>query len=200
LDDFRRFLKDLNEDKMTDQEIVTGLRQGERRVYDYLYQTFGGKVMGYVMKNSGSAEDAEDVLQEVLLKLHTAIHRYDEQGKFAKWFFTIVGNTWLNILRGRKTEKGSVSLDDVFHLKDEGDESLERVVAKERKYEMLYNALEKLEAKCSSILRLFHFEDKSSKEIADAYNMEDGTVRVNLKRCRDKWVVEARNMLNQLDL
>jgi RNA polymerase sigma factor (sigma-70 family) len=184
---------------MTDQEIVKGLEQNDPRVYEYLYRTWGGKVIGYVLKNGGTMDDAQDVLQEVLLQLPNAILTYQERGKLIQWFFTIVGNTWMQILRRRK-KHAATSLDDLFYLEDTGDESLERKIVKDRKYEALLSALETLGEPCQESLRLFHLDKVPSSELAKKYNINDNAMRARLWNCRAQWRTAALEILRKWGL
>jgi RNA polymerase sigma factor (sigma-70 family) len=182
---------------MTDQEIVEGLEKNLPQVYAYLYETLYAKVKGYVMQRGGSEQDAEDVFHEVLLKLPKAILTYQEHGKFFRWFFTIVGNTWAEMLRRRKNQ---VPLSEVFHPVDDSDDELPSLLVKERKYEILYKTLGQLSADCQQILRLFHLDKVDSKDIAAKLGVADGAMRVRLKRCRDRWTADALAMFGQLNL
>jgi RNA polymerase sigma-70 factor (ECF subfamily) len=180
---------------MTNHAITTGIKQQDASVYAYLYQTLGGKVKGYVLKNSGTREDAEDVLQQVFLELPTAILGYKEEHKFLSWFFTIVGNTWAQVLRKRKT-RTFTSTDELFYLEDNSAESIEHNIVKERKYEILYKELKTLPEECETLLRLFYIEDLGSKVLAERYKIEDNAMRVRIKRCRDKLVKKIENVVD----
>jgi RNA polymerase sigma factor (sigma-70 family) len=176
---------------MTNQEIVAGIKQNDPKAYEHLYRSYGGKVLGYVMQKGGTLDDGKDVLQETMLKLPTSIKNYEEQGIFFKWFFTIVGNTWAQILRGRKREQKQAEDDDF--------DALERVIVRERKYEAMEAAFEKLDAMCRRILHWFHVEGKSSQEIAVLEQISDNNARVRLKRCRDGWSGLANDYLADLN-
>jgi RNA polymerase sigma factor (sigma-70 family) len=168
---------------MTNQDIVEGLKRSDLRIFDYLYHHYRSRVIRLVMAKGGTKDDGEDVFHEVLLKLPKSILTYNEAGSFDNWFMTIAYYTWIGILRSRKNH---TSTNELFYIKDDSEESLERVLVKERKYDRVYVALKKLGQSCQDVLRGFYYDDHSSKELAEIHGTNDGAMRGRLSYCRDK--------------
>jgi RNA polymerase sigma factor (sigma-70 family) len=181
---------------MTDNDILAGLKQNDPRVFQFLYKTYGGKVLGIVMQNSGSREDGEDLLHELVLTIwqNVKADKYTDMGKFQSYFFTVAYQMWLNILRGRKVH-GTKSVDELYYLKDDSTEELMRSLVKNRHLEAVYKGLEQLGEMCQDILRKFHLEDKSSKHLAAELGINDNAMRVRLFDCRQKLKVLANKIL-----
>ncbi len=185
---------------MTDQQILEGLRIKDPSVFKYLFKEYGDKVVGYVMKNSGSREDGEDLTIEVVVKIwqNVSLGHYQDNNKFRSYFFTVAYNTWLNILRGRKIR--TTESDEVLKIiPDDDSEDFIRNLIKNKRLDALEKALSQLGAMCQNILKQFHLNEKSSKELAEELSINDNAMRVRLHDCRLKLKNLALKILGNSD-
>ena len=88
-------------------QIKDGLVNNDAGIFRYLYKTYGGMIVGYVKKNSGSDQDAREMVQTVLLELWNAMRdgRYREEGKLDRFIYMLTANTWRDELRRRRVRK-----------------------------------------------------------------------------------------------
>jgi RNA polymerase sigma factor (sigma-70 family) len=183
---------------LTDKEIVEGLRNSNEAVLTYMYQAFAPKVLGIVIKNSGNEEDGQDLFQAVLLKVWKNIRdgKYQEQGKFRQYFFSVAYKDWLYELRIRKNKR-TLSIDNDashFQLVDDSEENLFYAIIKDHSLTALHEALIKVGDGCGSLLRRFHLDEIPTKEIAEEQNTSDGYIRKRLAECRQR----LKNILSTL--
>jgi RNA polymerase sigma factor (sigma-70 family) len=166
-----------------DSELVDNLRTGKRmnESIKTLYRSHFDSLSWYVMNNSGSRQDAEDVFQEVVVSFIDLVKKDKFRGDSTvkTFLYSLNRHTWLNELkrRGRalareeKFERGQdrVELDSHHQIADrEGKEEIARLVGE-------------LGETCRKILLLFYYENLSMKEILEATDYENEQVVRNKK-------------------
>ena len=166
-----------------DSELVANLRSGNRMEESVraIYRTHFDSLCWYVMNNSGSRQDAEDVFQEVVVCFIDLVQKDKFRGESTvkTFLFSLNRHTWLNELkkRGRtlareeKYEKGQERTElDTGHL----------IADREAKAGVL-RLVTKLGKTCQKILLLFYYENRSIKEILDTLDYENEQVVRNKK-------------------
>ena len=173
---------------MTEAELLAGIQRKDSQAFSYMYQHFAPKILGYVLKNSGSQADAQEVIQESLLKVWQKVQdgKYESQGKLKSYVVTVGVNTWLETLRNRKRKPTDRLEDKEWQLADEGAIDLHQKVEKYKSLDALYVALSQLGEPCKSLIQLFHFEEMPLKEIAKQQQVEYGSLRKRIFDCRKK--------------
>ncbi len=166
-----------------DPELVANLKAGQRmeESIKVLYRNYFDGLCWYIMNNSGSRQDAEDIFQEVLVSFIELVQqdKFRGESSIKTFLFSLNRFTWLNELkrRGRalareeKYEKGQdrVELDTSHHIADrEGKAEVLRVVSE-------------LGETCKKILLLFYYENLSMREILDRTDYETEQVVRNKK-------------------
>ena len=131
----------------TTQELLIGIQEKDTEVFRYLYKHYSGMIAGYVRKNSGSEEDAVEMIQVVMLELWMAVQngRYNEEGKLANYIYQLTSNTWRDELRKRKKRSSEALSDGELQLKDESELDLVHAIVKdkqltEQKFPNLHNS------------------------------------------------------------
>lgn len=97
--------KDANQPDVSDAEdvaLMLRVRSGEMVAFEALVERHQGRVVATVAKMLGHAADAEDVAQEVFVRVWRSAGRYEPTAKFTTWLFTIARNLVFNELRRRK--------------------------------------------------------------------------------------------------
>jgi RNA polymerase sigma factor (sigma-70 family) len=174
-------------DNLPKFSLVEGIKTRDADTILYVYKTLAPKILGYVMNNNGTKEDGKELFQATYLKAFQNLkaEKYHEEGKFEQWFNQIAKNLWLEELRHRRRTMAQ-NIDDVPMIADE-TEGLTQALLKNRYLEALHRAMVRIEEPCRSMLRRFHAEESvSSLELAKELGKNDGAIRVQLKRCREK--------------
>lgn len=187
---------------LSDTELVSNLRTGQRleETIKAIYRSYFDTLGWYVMNNSGSRQDAEDVFQEVVVSFIDLVQKDKFRGESSvkTFLFSLNRHTWLNELkrRGRaeareeKFERGQERVEmDTSHLIADREERAEvaRLVAE-------------LGETCKKILLLFYYENRSIKEILEQMHYETEQVVRNKKyKCLKQLeqMVNARPALKQ---
>ena len=83
----------MNDEMDENTALMLKLKNGDRAAFDELYRRFNKKVYNYVFRMAGNKETAEDITQEVFVKMYVSAKHYEPTGKFTTWLFTIATNT-----------------------------------------------------------------------------------------------------------
>ncbi len=168
---------------LPDTELVAKLRDGKSmdEAIRTLYRNYFGNLCWYVMNNSGSRQDAEDVFQEVVVNFIDLVQKNKFRGESTvkTFLFSLNRHTWLNELkrRGRalareeKYERGQekTEMDAGHYIADrEGKAEVTRLVGE-------------LGETCRKILLLFYYENLSMREILETLHYENEQVVRNKK-------------------
>ncbi|QKX05904.1 sigma-70 family RNA polymerase sigma factor [Aquimarina sp. TRL1] len=167
----------------SDQRYIHGLLNNDHRVVAEIYEKFAPKIRGYVRKNSGDDEAANDLIQETLLTIY-------HQGKekelvltcpFDAYFFLLCKRRWLNTLK--KTTSREVTMPEDFVSVDEESIRLAEETAMYMNRKKLYDEMfEKLGDSCKELLKL-SFAIKSMEEVANKLGKSYGYVRKRKSIC-----------------
>lgn len=132
-------------------------------------------------------QDAEDVVQESLIKIWNRREQWDEIESLEGWAMTIARNMALDVLRRQDTHR-TVSLDDQLSPIPQPSSPVtntpyEQMMEKER-IAMVRNLMNSLPEKQRTAMQLRDFEDKSYKEIAAIMQISEDQVKINIFRAR----------------
>ena len=93
---------------MSDKELVKRC-QADSAAFEELLRRHRRAIFAYAMASTGSRQDAEEITQDVFVKVYRAAHRFDSRYSFTTWLYAIASNTCKNKFRSRR--KRTVSLD-----------------------------------------------------------------------------------------
>jgi RNA polymerase sigma-70 factor (ECF subfamily) len=94
-------------------ELIRGLKAGRPEAFERLVRDFGDRIFRYVKRLAGE-RSAEDLTQEVFIRVHRSIDAYRPEGRFESWLFTIASNLCIDHARRRKPEVSLSELDEEF--------------------------------------------------------------------------------------
>jgi RNA polymerase sigma-70 factor (ECF subfamily) len=94
-----------NQFRYTDEELIARFQDGDEQAYTELVNRYRDKLMTFVYRFVNDMEQAEDIIQDTMLKLYTHKHYYRNIAKFSTWIYTIAGNLAKTELRKRKNRK-----------------------------------------------------------------------------------------------
>lgn len=178
---------------LTDQlaeeaELARRSQAGDGAAFGDLVRRYTGAVFNQAYRMLGDAHEAEDAVQEVMLRAYSRIGTYDPARRFSTWLLTIGSNYCIDRLRRRRLSW--VTLDDVaFWLPADQPGPERSAIAAERRAQV-QRALQRLPEgyRGPTVLRYWH--DLSYLEIAEALGLTEATVKTRLHRAR-KMLEEA---------
>jgi len=173
--------------KKTDIELIK-LSLKNRDCFVYLIERYEKKLLRYIMRISGlRKEDAEDILQDVFLKVYQNLNDFDSDLKFSSWIYRIAHNQTISNHRKLKSRPQEISIDESafnnFASNLDLEKDVDRVVLKKTVGAILM----KMDDKYREALVLRFMEDKSYQEISDILKKPIGTVAVLIRRAKDQF-------------
>jgi RNA polymerase sigma-70 factor (ECF subfamily) len=163
----------------SEEELVLLLRQQSREAYDYLYRHYGGVLYGLINKVVYDEQIAQDVLQEVFIKIWNNIDKYDAQkGRIYTWMINIARNAAIDKLRS----KG-----EIMKSKIQTGEDIVDNIARSMKTEQatdtigLREMVAGLKPEYQTIVNLAYFKGFTLEEIGKTLNIPLGTVKTRMR-------------------
>jgi RNA polymerase sigma-70 factor (ECF subfamily) len=86
---------------MDDSAVVSAFLNGEERAFSELVDRYQTRLLNFIYRTIGDREKAEDLVQEVFIRVYRHLHRFDRSKKFSTWAYTIASNLAKNELRNR---------------------------------------------------------------------------------------------------
>ena len=185
------------EGKDPDVRLMLQVRDDVQGAFETLVERYQHRLVGVMVHLVGRAEEAEDLTQEVFLRIYRARKGYKPRAKFSTWLFTIANNLALNHLRNQ----GRKAIVDPLGTSDDSSAmgalpATERAVSREgtasaqlRKVELsevVREAVGKLGEDQKLAVLLNKFEDMSYAEIAEVMGRSEPAVKSLLARARNE--------------
>jgi len=149
----------------TDARILDMLRHGDEEALVMLYRSNRKPVTSFVLRNSGTPDDAEDMLQEALVVLWERVRsgRFEYAAKLDTFVFATVRNIWMRRLNRKRREVADQGSSDA--ARDDAASALEEMISGEES-RIVREALDRLGEPCRTLLLLFYWEELPMQEIA----------------------------------
>lgn len=170
--------------KNNSKTIIEAIKSGKNQeALQYLYKDPLNKIKKFVLKNSGSLDDAHDVFQEAVITLYHYIYegKYNEAYDLDGFLYRVARNKWVDMVRKNR----KISKEDAPDVAGE-DNPLEEMISEERMsaFRLVFS---QLEDNCRKMLSLSVFEKKTMKEIAGLMDYKDESVAKNMNyKCKKK--------------
>lgn len=167
-------------DQYNEDRLIKSLKHKDEQAFNYLYDNYSAALYGIVIKVIGSVEEANDLLQEIFIKIWRNIDNYDsKKGRLYTWMLQIARNTAIDKLRssGFQRENSNVSLahnplvttessSDNIHIDHLG----------------LKDIVQKLDKNYQLIIELAYFKGYTQQEIAEMLKIPLGTVKTRSRK------------------
>lgn len=169
-----------------DQSYIEGLLNNDSKIIHAIYKKYTPKVIHYIKMNSGSEDEAQDVIQDVIITIYNQAKESNLQltCPFDAYFFLLCKRRWLNELK--KSSNKEVTLKDDNVSKDESlQEMLFQTELFTEKQVLFEQMFQKLGEKCQEVLKL-SFVTKTMEEVAAKLNVSYAYVRKKKSLCTGK--------------
>jgi RNA polymerase sigma-70 factor (ECF subfamily) len=175
--------------------LVRRCLSGDAVAWEEIVQRYNRRIYNICYRFAGSAEDAQDLTQEVFIKMYRTLNSYDvDKGAFMTWVTTVTRNLLVDNFRKKKQDRMTDSLDaapteheDAMPLSeqipDKGAPPDARVQGRETR-EMVHRGLQKLSPELREAVVLRDLQDMDYREIATVLKVPEGTVKSRINRGR----------------
>ncbi|KAF5433561.1 RNA polymerase sigma-70 factor, ECF subfamily [Candidatus Methanophagaceae archaeon] len=187
-------------ENMPDEQLVQ-LSLKDQDCFYYLMKRYETKILRYIKRlTTVSQEEAEDIIQEVFIKVYRNLNGFNRKLKFSSWIYRIAHNEIINQYRKTKLHSSiPLNIEDEANLIGSINDTIEINGAYENleNAEKVRQALAELPDKYREILVLRYLEDKSYDEISDILRKPPGTVATQINRAKANFKKIAKR--HQLD-
>ena len=182
----------------TDEQLIARFQSGDERAYIELVNRFRDRLINFVYPFLGDLEQAEDVVQDTMLKLYEKKHYYREIAKFSTWIYTIARNLANTELRKKKRRKTT---------------NISRMTREERQYEIpavqpdlnqniqnefirerINEAIKELPEHFKTVIILRDIQELSYDDISNIVGVPLGTVKSRINRARLQLQAELQDL------
>ena len=180
---------------LDDSGVVAAYLAGDPGGFDELVDRYQKRLLNFVHRSIGDRERAEDLIQEVFVRVHRHLHRFDQSKKFSTWIYTIASNLAKNELRNRsrsplvlfqtikkhwEDDHRPLEFEDVHYRPDD-------LFRKRHLRELVEQAVATLPEHHRVVFVLRELEGKTYEEIAEITDCNLGTVKSRLNRARNRF-------------
>ncbi|MCP9768447.1 RNA polymerase sigma factor [Lacihabitans sp. LS3-19] len=147
----------------------------------YLYKEFYSFLERMVLNNSGTREDAEDVIQETFLAVLQIIQndKFKGESSLKSFLYSVAKNIWLVKIKKQNAERNRANI--WIEDKPEFEADINEQIKKNEALELISNVLDSLGSVCKNILNKYYYENLSLKEILPFTDFENEQVLRNKK-------------------
>ena len=163
-------------------ELVERCRQGDETAFRELVDQYKGLVFALIARSITNRARAEELSQDVFLKVHKGLPYFRGEAKLSTWIYRIV----INVLSQERPDLATASLDD----RDDEDRPRVQPAADDRAFgdlvvkDRLQKAIEQLPVQYQVLINGHYLKGMRYEDLAEALNMPMGTVKTHLHRAK----------------
>jgi RNA polymerase sigma-70 factor (ECF subfamily) len=180
---------------LEDAQVVQAFLDGHERAFDELVSRYQVRLLNFIYRTVGDRERAEDLVQEVFIRIYRHLHRFDQTKKFSTWAYTIASNLAKNELRNRsrnplvlfqtirrhwEADHRPLQFEDFSSRPDDQ-------FRKRHLRELVEQSVSQLPEHHRVVFVLRELEGKTYEEIAEITGCNLGTVKCRLNRARNNF-------------
>lgn len=176
--------------KMTEEKLISRVQSGDEIAFKELVEVHQSRVFHTALGLLHNYQDAEDITQEVFVKVYESISRFKGKSKFSTWIYRITINISLNFLRARKRKKRFAFL---LSFDDGNDKSAKQpadtlhpgiAFENQERDTILFKAIDRLPENQKTAFMLHNTEDLSYEEISEVMRNTISSVESLIHRAK----------------
>ncbi len=182
-------------------------KKGDRVAFERIVVAFQDRVFNLAYRMLGDREEAEDLAQEVFIKVFKMIHKFRGESQFSTWIYQVTLNHCRNRIKylNRRFHHSTESLDEALRMDDgesverelpDSGERPEEVMYRQQVQALIHKALGRLRPEYREVVTLRDIQGLSYQEISTILDLPEGTIKSRLHRAR--W--ELKEILNKLGI
>lgn len=173
---------------MLEERWIERAKKGSKDAFARLLERYERLVYHHALRMVGSAEDAEDLTQEVFIKVWLGLPCFQGDSSFSTWLYRLTNNACIDFLRREKKRRGDASLDDaeqgVGEQLPDPAPSPQRQLERDEVSQEVWAGLMQLTPDHREVLVLREIDGLSYEEIGQILALNPGTVKSRLARAR----------------
>lgn len=173
----------------SDEMYIQQILSGNSRAFASLVERHKDMVFNIVVRIVGNTEDAEELAQDVFMKVYQSLPSFKKESKFSTWLYRIAYNTAISWTRKSRPELSAIDDKTIDNYSEETIDDLEaqednRSIEQQRA--QMQKNIAALKEDDQLLLNLFYYNELSIKEISETMGLQESAVKVRLFRLRNK--------------
>lgn len=180
------------------QSLIAQAKLGDTQAFEQLLIRYQRQVLAVAVRILGNIDDAQDAAQDVFLRLHKYLYKFDEEKEFLPWLYQMTVNTCRDIAK-KRSKTAIVSLDQ-----EQANGKLDNIASKEdietnftinQERKIISDALESLSERERTAIVLRDIQGLETKDVAKLLGTAEATIRsqismarIKIKKYRDKFL------------
>jgi RNA polymerase sigma factor (sigma-70 family) len=178
-------------EQLTDEQWIDQIRQGDDEAYRSLIERHKHYIYTLVYRMVEHRETAEDLTQEIFIKLYRSLDHFRGDSKFTTWLYRLTVNVVTDYRRSQKRKPHETIVDKLKGWFGKREEEPEEVALQKEEQRVVQQLLSELPDKYRLIIYLYHYKQLSYQEISEATQLPLKTIETRLYRgkalLKQKW-------------
>jgi len=162
----------------SDAELVAELKKGHQIAFNELVRRYQERVYWIARRMVGNHDDADDIAQEVFIKVYHSIDDFREESNFYTWIYRIAINTCINFLRKRKVEE-LIHFNDLVVPLISREEQPDEAIEKSENSTLIEKAIQRLPEKQRQVFIMRYYDELPYEEMAKILKKSVGGLKAN---------------------
>lgn len=155
----------------------------DERAFGMLVDKYGPRIYNVALNMVRDEQEAEDVTQEVFIKIYRGISQFRGEARLSTWIYRIAKNACYSHLKKEKKYRDMTEIEDFVHLASNGTNPEEAHIVRDEKLQVR-RAVYELPEKHRLAISLYYFHEKSYEEISKIMDVPMGTIKSYIHRAK----------------
>jgi RNA polymerase sigma-70 factor (ECF subfamily) len=181
--------------------LIERCLSGDQAAWEHIVRLYRRKVFNIAYKFVGRHDEAEDLAQDVFLKVFKSLRTFDRRANFSTWLISVSRNLCIDHYRSVRRERELVNHDvDVVTLaRPTGGDTAQAMLERRDRVATLRTALDKLTPSLRAAIMLRDIQELSYQEIAERLGVPEGTVKSRINRGRTELARQIARLRERQD-
>ena len=174
---------------------------GDQQAWEEIVRQHRRKVFNIAYKFTGKHDEAEDLTQDIFLKIFRSLHTFDRRANFQTWLVSVSRNLCIDHYRSVRKERETIDRDvDAGELTPAASTPSAYAELEQRgRVELLRRAMAELQPTLRSAVMLRDIQELSYQEIAEQLQLPEGTVKSRINRGRTELARQIQRLRDELE-
>lgn len=177
-----------------EQQLIRRVLEGNVEAFTPLVERYSRPIFALVLRIVQRREVAEELTQDIFLKVYTKLSTFGYRSSFSTWLYRIACNTALSAVRGKRESRPLFDEKRAERMADTSDEERTESALNEAQEQRLLRALEQLSADERALVQLHYYENRPLAVCGEILGLKENNCKVRLHRIRKKlelWINET---------
>jgi RNA polymerase sigma-70 factor (ECF subfamily) len=182
-------------------EMIERCLNGDQAAWESIVRLYRRKVFNVAYKFVGRHDQAEDLTQDVFLKLYKSLDTFDRRANFQTWLISVSRNLCIDHYRAVRKERETINrdVDPADFAPAAPDTRADTQLEQRDRVKLLRRALDKLAPTLRTAVMLRDIQELTYQEIADRLHLPEGTVKSRINRGRTELARQIQRLREEQD-